>query len=96
MILANTVFFDDIVHVLVAAAGEVDQHRAVIHALRQLDAVGNGVCALDGGDDTLQTGQIEEGVDGVVVADDVVLDAAKLVQERVLRAGGGVVQTGRD
>ena len=39
------------------------------------------------------TGQTVEGVDGLFVVDHVILDAADAVQECVLRAGRGIVQT---
>ena len=31
--LPNTVSFDDVIHILIAAAGEVDQHAALAHLL---------------------------------------------------------------
>ena len=65
----------------------------MLHGLGQLHAVGHRVGAFDGGDDALHPGQPEEGVDGLLVVDDIVLDSADLLQEGVLRAGGGVIQT---
>ena len=61
---ADAVIFDDVVHVLIAAAGKVDQHGAFTHGLGQLHAVGYGVGAVDGGNDAFQAGQGEESVDG--------------------------------
>ena len=81
LISSHTVIFDDVVHILVASAGEVDQHRTVGHALGQLHAVSHGVGRLNGGNNTLQPSQLVEGVDGFFVVDDIVLDSADLLQE---------------
>ena len=51
--LSYTVFFDNIVHILVASAREVDEYRALTHFFRQLHTVSDSVRAFDGGNDTL-------------------------------------------
>ena len=48
--------------------------------------------AFDGGDDALHPGEGEEGVDGLLVSNHIVLNSAQIPEEGVLRAGGGVVQ----
>ena len=52
-VFAEAVVFDDVVHVLVAASGEVDEDAAglVGRLARQADGVGEGVAAFEGGDD---------------------------------------------
>ena len=56
-ILAQAVVLQDVVHVLIAAAGEVDEDGASAHLLGQLHAVGNRMGAFDGGDDALHARQ---------------------------------------
>ena len=52
--LPQTEVFKNVVHVLVASAGEVDEHGAVFHFLGKLHAVCDCVRALDGGNDALE------------------------------------------
>ena len=82
--LSDTVLFDDEVHILVASAGEVDQNGAVAHGLGELHPVSDGVGAFDRGNDALETGELEERVDGVFVVDQVIFDPADVPEERVL------------
>ena len=70
--LSDTVLFDDVIHVFIAAAGEANEDGAFAHLFGQLDAVGNGMGAFDGGDDTLHSGKAEEGVDGLIVVDNII------------------------
>ena len=84
--LSYSVIFDYVVHILVAATRKVYKNRAVIHLLRQLDAVGNRVGAFYRRDDTFHTGKLEEGIDSLFVVDDVILNATDLLKECVLRA----------
>ena len=91
--LSDTKVFDDVVHILITTAGQVDQHRAGAHGLCQLHAVSHGVGALDGRDDALFAGQLVESVDGLLIVDDIVFDTTDLLQEGVLGTGGGIVQT---
>ena len=91
--LSDAVVFDDIVHVLITAAGEVDEDGAVVHGLGKLHGVGNGVGTFDGGDYALEASQLIESINGLLVVHNVILNSAKLMEEGVLRAGGGIVQT---
>ena len=50
----------DVVHVLVASAGEVNEDGAGLHLLCKADSVGNSVAALNGGNDALKTGEGKE------------------------------------
>ena len=84
---------DDVIHILIAAAGEVDQNRSLAHRLGKLDAVRHGVRALDRGDNALKTRKLEEGVDGFVIVHHVVLHAAYVVQKAMLGAAGRIVKT---
>ena len=68
LFLADAVVFDDVVHVLVTATRQVDEHRALVHRLGEFHAVRNGVRAFDGGDDALETGEFEERINGLLVA----------------------------
>ena len=52
---ADAVVLNDVVHVLVASAGEVDEDRTVGQSLGQLNAVSNGVGTFDGRDDAFHT-----------------------------------------
>ena len=88
----DTVFLNDIIHVLIAAAGEVDEHGAFAHGLGQLHAVGNGMGAFDSRDDALHAGQFKESVDGLIVGHDIVRHTAQIVQEGVFRPAGWLVQ----
>ena len=38
---ANPIFFDDIIHILIPTAGEIDEHGALAHGLCYLHAVGD-------------------------------------------------------
>lgn len=51
--LSDTVLFNDIVHILVASAREVDEDRALAHFLSQLHTVSHRVCAFKCGDNAL-------------------------------------------
>ena len=93
---ANPIFFDDIIHILIPTAGEIDEHGALAHGLCQLHAVGNSVRAFDGRNDALHAGKLEESIDGLIIGHDIVLHSAKIVQEGVFGAAGGLVQAAGD
>ena len=54
--LASAVFLNDIVHILIAAAGKVDEDGALVHPLCQLHGIGNGMGTLNGRNDALHPG----------------------------------------
>lgn len=80
LLFGDTVMLDHEVHILVSPAGDVYQDGAVVPLLGQLYGIGEGVAAFDGGDDALQAGEAEEGVDGGVVVRQVVFYPAQLLQ----------------
>ena len=73
--LAYAVLLNDIVHVLVAASGEVDEDGALVHLPGQLHGIGNSMRTLDGRNDTLHPGKLKEGINGFVIGHHVVLYA---------------------
>ena len=66
-VLSDTVLLDDVIHILIASAGEVDEHRTLAHRLCELHAVGDRVGAFDRRDDALHSGKLEEGVERLIV-----------------------------
>mmetsp|Transcript_20706 Transcript_20706/g.65502 ORF Transcript_20706/g.65502 Transcript_20706/m.65502 type:complete len:480 (+) Transcript_20706:426-1865(+) len=86
------------VDVLVATPGAIEDHAglALGQGGAELLEVGEGVGGLERGNDTLELGHELEGVQGLLVAHGVVLAAAHLLEEGVLRADARVVQTGGD
>ena len=90
----------DVVEVLVAAAGQVDQQVELVAVgvgdFGELQGVGQGVGGLEGGDDALVAGEQAEGLEGVLVGDGDVLGAADLAEVGVLGADAWVVQAGGD
>mgnify|MGYP007132059168 CR=1 FL=1 len=91
-VLSDTVLLDDVIHILIASAGEVDEHRTLAHRLCELHAVGNRVGAFDRGDDALHSGKLEESVERLIVVHNVILHSADVVQEGVLGAAGRVIK----
>ena len=63
---------------------------------READAFGDGVRAFERGDDAFGARETERGVEGFGIGGGGVLGAAGIVQRRVLRADGGVVEAGGD
>ena len=86
------VVLHDEVEVLVAAAGEVHERGARDAGAGDLDRLREGVAGFDRRDDALMPRQEEERLDGLLVADGLILDSSHLVQERVLRTGGGIIE----
>ena len=84
---------DNVVHILVTSAGEIDKDTAVIHCLCKLHTEGHRVGAFDSGNNALHTGQLEESVNGLFVVDDIILYSAQIVKECVLGAGGRIVKS---
>ena len=69
----------DIVHVLVATAGEVDDEDGLAgQSRRNADGLGEGVGRFERGDDAFATAERVEGVDGVAVVADGVTGAAQV------------------
>ena len=87
----------DRLQVLVAAAGEADEHDLVLAQLRrQLLDVGDGVRRLEGGDDALGAAQTLERRQRLVVRNRLVAGALAGLEVGVLRADAGVVEAGGD
>ena len=84
---------DDEVEVFVASAGEVDENGTGDTGPGDTDSVSQGVRALDRGDDSLVSGEKEEGLNGVLVIDGCVFDAVHLVQQCMFGACGGIIET---
>lgn len=60
VVLSYIVVLYDVVHVLDASAGEVNEDGAGLHLLCKADSVGNSVAALNGGNVALKTGEGKE------------------------------------
>ena len=87
----------DVVHVLVAASGEVDEQDRLLRQVRgALDRLGDGVARFERGDDALEAAEGVEGGDCLVVVDRRVLGAARVVEEAVFGSDAGVVESGGD
>ena len=46
---------EDIIHILIASAGKIDENRALAHFLCELNAICDSMARLDSGDDTLES-----------------------------------------
>ena len=80
-------------HILVAPAGQAQgDHPALADLLGQFFQLGDGVGALQGGDDALDLGSQLEGGQGLVVGAGAVLGAADVVQPGVLGPDAGIVE----
>ena len=94
MVLIAEVLLDD-VHILVAAAGEIDDDIAAGgQFLGMIKDPGQGMGRLQGGQDALCLGEALEGGQGASVADHAVLRAAGLLEVSVLGADAGIVKAG--
>ena len=94
MVLIAEVLLDD-VHILVAAAGEIDDDIAAGgQFLGMIKDPGQGMGRFQGGQDALCLGEALEGGQGASVADHAVLRAAGLLEVGVLGADAGIVKTG--
>ena len=96
MSIPFAVLVANIVQILVATPREVDNNVDILsEGRRNLDGVGEPVCALEGRDDALHPAELKEAVDDLLVRRRRVLYAAVLKHESVLGANAGVVETGR-
>src|SRR5438067_1542894 len=87
----------DRVHVLVAAARQVDQDDLVFRQRRrQLDGVGDRVRGLERRDDALDAAAVVESGQRFLIGDRDVLRAFDVLQPGVLGTDARVVQAGRD
>src|SRR5690606_39686391 len=85
------------VHVLVATAGQVDDHDVLARqAGRRLHGPGHGVAGLKRGDDALAAGQVPEGGERLLIRDGRVVDAPRVLQPGVLGADARVVKARGD
>src|SRR4051794_40648906 len=85
----------DLLAVLVAAAGEVDEEDLVLAESRgELGGVGDRVGGFERGDDPLELREELEAIERLGVGDADVLDAAAVLPVRVLRADAGVIEAG--
>ena len=90
---AVAVVFDDKIKILVSAAGEVDENGPGGACPCDLDRVGQGMGALDCGDDSLMPGEQEKGLDRLVIIDGSIFDTVHLVQKGVLGTGSRIVES---
>ncbi len=82
-------------HVLVAAAGEVDHHQVFPGKPgRTLEGLGQGVGRFQRGDDAFQAAAVVKGLQRLMVGAGHVFDALDLVQPGVLGADARVVEAG--
>jgi len=97
-VFAVAVVFDDVVHVLVAASGQIDQDAAGVGGVfaAQANRMGDGMCALERGDEAFHAGEHEEGFDGFLIGGGEVLHAAGILEEGVLGTDGRIVEAGSD
>jgi len=87
----------DLLHVFVAAAGEVDDDEFVLgHFRRANDAFGDRVCAFERGDDAFEAREFHEGFQRFFVGGVGVFGAFGVAQVGVFGAYGGVIQAGAD
>ena len=82
----------NLLEVLVAAAGEAEQHELLLELGDPRERVGG----LERGNDSLGARQAAEGGERLLVGGGDVLGAAVVAQRGVLRARAGVVEPGRD
>src|SRR5688500_756966 len=91
---ASAILAQDLGQVLVAAPAERDECEAPCGwGLAQHPR--DRVSRLQGRDDPLQARELAEGAQRLGIGDRLVTDAARVAQERVLRADAGVVQPRR-
>src|SRR5713226_3689067 len=85
------------VHVLVAAAGEVEDDEVVLLELRKaLDQAGDGVSGLERGNDAFGAGEQARGIQGSLIGDGEVFRAALICEPGVLGANGRIIEPGGD
>ena len=96
VILTVAVMFNHVIDVFVAAAAAVDQDRAGAHLLRKLHRVGDRVRRFESRDDAFVAGELEEGVNRLLVARGDVVDASEILPERMLRTDGRIIESAGD
>ena len=92
LVVAGAPVLDDVVHVLVAAAAEVDEDRPRLHLPGLDERVRDGVRALERRDDALAAAELEEGVAAGVVGAGHVLHTARVLEVAVLGPDARVVE----
>ena len=81
-------------HVLVAAAGQIDEQDLVFfHAQRDFRGIGQRMARFKRGDDAFQAAQVVERLKRLVVGHRDVFGAAAVLEPGVLRADAGVIKT---
>src|SRR5579875_626966 len=84
-------------HILVAAAGKIAQDQRVFRIVaRQLDRLCHRVTGFQCGEDALGFAEQVKRREGFVIGDAHILGTAGVLQERVLGADAGIVETRRD
>src|SRR5207247_4074558 len=81
---------ENLLEILVAAAGEADEHELLL----EIGDAGQRVRGLQRGQDALGAGEAAERGEGLLVGGVEVLGAAAVAQERMLRARARVVEPG--
>ena len=82
-------------HVLVAAAGKIDEQDLVrFHARRDLGGVGERVARLERRNDAFEAAQIVERLERLVIGHRDVFGAATVLEPGVLGTHAGIIETG--
>ena len=93
----NTVVFDDIVHILVTTTGNIDYDDFVlIHGGRKFHSMSHSVCAFDSGDNTLDFGQIVEGIHCLLIGSRHIFGTTGVIKIGVLRPDAWIIEAGGD
>ena len=83
--------------ILVAAAGEIDDHQVILRLLgRELEHLGDGVRGLERRDDAFELGEKLKRVERLVIGRRQKRDAADVVEPGMFRADARIVEAGGD
>src|SRR5439155_15628094 len=81
------------VHVLVAAAGEIENHEVVLLELREpFDKAGDGMCGFERGNNALGAREQAGGIESGLIGNRGVFGAALIGKPGVLGTDGGIVE----
>mmetsp|Transcript_21830 Transcript_21830/g.44857 ORF Transcript_21830/g.44857 Transcript_21830/m.44857 type:complete len:448 (-) Transcript_21830:28-1371(-) len=88
-----TILVADIIQIFVATATHVDQNGRVLgKGGGQFHGVGETVSGFECRNDTLQSGQLEKGVNDLLVGGKLVRDAAQILEKGMLGTDSGVIK----